>query len=110
LDRPTVLDEPISEKVEQLGVGWHFPKTAEIIGRGDQAGAKDPVPDAIDEDARGKRIAWTCDQLGQLAAAAAGTVKAAARRRQHFDVTARHRRTEVFVDAAHVEAIVVARL
>src|ERR1043166_6639518 len=51
LDAPTVFDEVMGQPVEQFGMSWPLPHLAEIVGRGDEALAEMPLPDAIDHHA-----------------------------------------------------------
>ena len=81
-DQPVRRDEPAGEVVEQLRVRRRLAELAEVVGRGDEAGAEQPVPDAVDEHARGERVVGDWRRLGQLEPAAAGWSRTARRCRR----------------------------
>ena len=89
LDGPAVVDEPGGQVIQQLGVGGLFPGGAEVVRRGDEAGAEVVLPDAVDEDAGGEGIAGTGDGAGQTEAAVIG-IGAAVHGGEHLEEAAGH--------------------
>ena len=68
LMRPAVLDEPVGQVVEQLGVGGRLAQGAEVVDGGDDAPAEEVVPDAVDHDAGGEGVGGVDDPFGQFEA------------------------------------------
>ena len=66
----SIVAEPAGEPVEELGVARLAPHEAEVVGRVDEAAAEVPLPDAVDEDARGERVLASREPGGQIAPAA----------------------------------------
>src|SRR4051794_35487329 len=53
------------QPVEELGMAWFGAHLAEVVGGGDEAGAKMLLPDAIDQDACRQRLALAHDPACQ---------------------------------------------
>src|SRR6185369_7719673 len=75
LDRPTAVDEPAGEVVEQLGMGRRRAADAEIVRRLDDALPEMVLPDPVHEDARRERIVPISNPLRELPPAAAPFVR-----------------------------------
>ncbi len=65
-------DELRGEVVEQFGVRRLRPGNAEVVGRGDDAGAEVVLPDAVDHDAGEERVLRRRDPVRERGAAARG--------------------------------------
>ena len=106
LERPAVFAQAARQVVEQLGVRRLFSELAEIVGGAHQRLAEVPAPNAVGDDARGKRIAFADDPAGQVEAAArrgkrGGRFPARQDRRPGL----RHGGAEVMVVAANEDAL-----
>ena len=75
---PAFADELAGEPVEQFGVRGFVAEAAEVIGRGDEAGAEDPLPHAVHIDAGGERMLGMQQRFGE------GETVGDAFARQHF--------------------------
>ena len=62
-----MLDRPARQMVEQLGVRRRFAEPAEVVGRGDDPRAEDPLPDAVHIDASREHRPPPFDLLGRVA-------------------------------------------
>ena len=112
--------------IEQFGMRRLFAQMSEIVRRGHDACAKEPEPNAIDEDARRKWVVWIGDEFRQFAPSATGAVKCLAAtgvvtflacasgwcvRLENLtyssQISARNRLAELIVVAADVESIII---
>jgi hypothetical protein len=56
LDRAFLVDEPLRQILEQLGVRRPLARDAEVARRVDQTRTEVPLPDPVDDHARGDRL------------------------------------------------------
>ena len=108
-ERPTVVDEPGRQIIEQFGVGRRIGAHAEITGRADQSGAEMDQPGAIDDHARGQRIVPTGDGSGEFQPSAAFLKRFTIRSGNDLKKLSRHLRPGVIRIAADEDARVVRR-
>jgi hypothetical protein len=72
LAAPAAGDEVARQPVEQFRVRGRLAGGAEVVGRGDQAGAEEFAPDVIDGDAGGQRVVRRDKPAGEVEAAGQG--------------------------------------
>ena len=71
LQGPAFIHEAQGEPIKEFGVRGLLGHIAEVIGRGNDAGAEVVQPEPVDEDAGGERVGPVGDGHGKLAAPAA---------------------------------------
>ena len=76
-ERPAIRDEPSRQPIEQRGMSRRFRPQTEVAGRAHQSVTEMPLPDAIDDHARGERVLFRRDPTRQLAPAAPAGDRAA---------------------------------
>ncbi len=69
-ERPAAVHQLQGQIVEQFLIAGRRSSSAEVIGSGDDAASKMPLPKTIHDDARGERIVFARDPIGQFQASA----------------------------------------
>ena len=105
LGRPTFAHELTPKPVEQFRIRGFVAESPEVIRRGDETGAEDPLPNAIDIHARAERMLRLQKRFREFETSAAGACGDGVLPAEHAEEVGLHERSGHIHIAAHIEGI-----